>query len=273
MERTLTNRDTNSFKAPRATIVAVATLLLILPSCSRAVPLGRYAAPDKSIVEILPDNRIRQSDGIVGSYTEYKISGDKVLLKVPGDWMAAYKIEGTALIELGRRRRYDWVVPEAEKYRKAAEAGDAEAQHSLGVAYAAGVWGVYQDRAEAERWFKKAADQDHPTAELNLANLYSSSSDPKFWDGGKAVRYALRAIEHTSKERDDVEYGNYAALAAAYARNGDFEKAVATQTDAIRRLNTARINQDIARAEILPDYEKALRSFKNKKPLPDKSGL
>jgi TPR repeat protein len=46
-------------------------------------------------------------------------------------------------------------------YRKAADQGDANGQHSLGVMYLNGTGGLAKDETEAARWFRKAADQGH----------------------------------------------------------------------------------------------------------------
>ena len=52
-----------------------------------------------------------------------------------------------------------------EWYRKAADQGDAPAQHNLGAMYANGM-GVPQNLTEALRWLRKAHAQGHePTAE------------------------------------------------------------------------------------------------------------
>ena len=48
-------------------------------------------------------------------------------------------------------------------YRKAAEQGDSNSQHTLGCMHANGQ-GVKQDDAEAVRWFWKAAEQDAHTS-------------------------------------------------------------------------------------------------------------
>ena len=54
--------------------------------------------------------------------------------------------------------------------RRLAEQGDAEAQYSLGYRYATGI-GVPQDRAEAARWLRLAADQGHTQAEDFLGRM------------------------------------------------------------------------------------------------------
>lgn len=60
---------------------------------------------------------------------------------------------------------------EVERLRPLAEAGDADAQFGLGVAYARGR-GVPMDTREAVRWLRLAAGQGHPDALFDLANGY-----------------------------------------------------------------------------------------------------
>ena len=54
-------------------------------------------------------------------------------------------------------------------FRKAADQGNARAQHGIGVMYANGQ-GVPQNDAEAMRWYRMAAD---PKAGLNLVTTHS----------------------------------------------------------------------------------------------------
>jgi hypothetical protein len=60
-------------------------------------------------------------------------------------------------------------------WRKAADQGNAEAQNSLGVAYASGE-GVPQDFSEAVLWYRRAADQGDPAAQLNLGVSYGNGT-------------------------------------------------------------------------------------------------
>jgi len=67
---------------------------------------------------------------------------------------------------------YDLTEPaELRDLRGRAEAGDAEAQHELGVAYATGQ-SVAPDDVEAGRWYRKAATQGHAMAGYRLAFMY-----------------------------------------------------------------------------------------------------
>jgi TPR repeat protein len=61
---------------------------------------------------------------------------------------------------------------EAEKYyRKSAEQGHAMAQYGLATIYEYGN-GVNQDYREAFYWYTKSAKQGHPNAQLNLGSMY-----------------------------------------------------------------------------------------------------
>jgi TPR repeat protein len=53
-----------------------------------------------------------------------------------------------------------------------ADAGDAEAQFSLGLKYATGVEDEGQDYELAARYYRLAAEQNHPLAQFNLAMMY-----------------------------------------------------------------------------------------------------
>ena len=58
-------------------------------------------------------------------------------------------------------------------WRRAAEQGHATAQYNLGVMYANGR-GVPQDDAEAVRWYRLAADQGEALAQSNLGVMYAN---------------------------------------------------------------------------------------------------
>ena len=55
--------------------------------------------------------------------------------------------------------------------RQGAEAGNADAQFTLGIRYKVGD-GVERDRKVAAEWFQKAANQDHARAQYELAQCY-----------------------------------------------------------------------------------------------------
>ena len=78
--------------------------------------------------------------------------------------------------------RGDGVEPDPEEalnwYRKAAEQGVPEAQIALGDVYATGR-GVAVDHDEARRWFDKAAGQGHEGAAARLAALARLQAQPQ----------------------------------------------------------------------------------------------
>jgi len=55
-----------------------------------------------------------------------------------------------------------------------AEAGDAESQVELGRRYDEGA-GVVKDRAEAAKWYRKAAEQNSVNAQFNLGMCYEEA--------------------------------------------------------------------------------------------------
>lgn len=74
---------------------------------------------------------------------------------------------------------------------KKAEAGDAEAQHNLGMMYDKGE-GVPIDAAKAMVWFQKAAAQGHAGAQFGLGTMYENRNGvPK--DAAKAVEWYQKA--------------------------------------------------------------------------------
>src|SRR5437773_1433510 len=65
-----------------------------------------------------------------------------------------------------------------EEIKAKAEKGDAQSQCALGEVFCLGVLGVAKDDAEAVKWIRKAAEQNHAEAQYNLGIRY---------DGGLGV--------------------------------------------------------------------------------------
>ena len=81
----------------------------------------------------------------------------------------------------------------ARLYRKAAEQGHAGTQYNLGVAYANGR-GVEQDHTTAVRWYRKAAEQGDADAQQNLGVMYENGEAVKR-DHAEAVLWFQKAAE------------------------------------------------------------------------------
>ena len=86
--------------------------------------------------------------------------------------------DAEAQLSLGVMYANEHVVPQdyaqaVAWYRKAAEQGHAAAQFNLGSAYDLGQ-GVPQDYAQAAVWFRKAAEQGLAATQFNLGNAYAN---------------------------------------------------------------------------------------------------
>ena len=92
--------------------------------------------------------------------------------------------------------------------RVSAEAGEAQAQNTLGLRYGAGL-GVPQDAAEAVRWYRLAAAQGDTRAQYNLGVMYGDGEGvPQ--DAAEAIRWyrlAAEAGEAQAQNTLGVMYG------------------------------------------------------------------
>jgi TPR repeat protein len=76
--------------------------------------------------------------------------------------------------------------------RTAAEKGDAEAQYLLGLQYREGD-GLDRSQAEAEKWFRRAAETGHVEAQAALGRLQATSDTPEARED--AAKWLLRAAD------------------------------------------------------------------------------
>ena len=88
----------------------------------------------------------------------------------------------------------------ANRYERAAQAGDDDAQFYLGAFHSAGA-GRQRSDAEAFRWFQRAADQGHSHAMLLVAGLYASGRGITK-DNVKAYRWAYIVASASKAEED-----------------------------------------------------------------------
>ena len=116
----------------------------------------------------------------------------------------------------GKKQSYTEAV---KWYRKAAEQGDADAQHNLGWMYERGC-GVEQSDTEAVIWYRKAAEQGNAYAQYNLGGMYEygygveqSDSEAVKWfrkaaeQGNADAQYHLGAMYYDGRgvEQSDTE--------------------------------------------------------------------
>jgi serine/threonine protein kinase/tetratricopeptide (TPR) repeat protein len=132
-------------------------------------------------------------------------------------------------------------------YRQAADHGNEFSQARLARLYAGGQ-GVSRDMAEAAKWYRKAIEKLRPLAEsgdaaatTQLAWLLATCDVPELRDGAGAVRMGEKAVSVTDRKYPDA----LEALAAAYAETGQFDKAVATEKEAIAALTAEHNKQPL----------------------------
>lgn len=87
----------------------------------------------------------------------------------------------------------EWYRKAAGQYRKAAENGDAEAQHILSEMYECG-YGVEKDEAEAVKWLMKSAGNGRADAQFTLGTRYESGLGVR-QDREEAVRLYRAAAD------------------------------------------------------------------------------
>lgn len=81
--------------------------------------------------------------------------------------------------------------------QKAAERGNKHGQYLLAVAYQSGMWGISEDIHEAEKWYKKAAQQDNNMARYRLGRIYVENDDM-----GYDTQDGIKLIEKAAREGD-----------------------------------------------------------------------
>jgi TPR repeat protein len=97
--------------------------------------------------------------------------------------------DSKAMIQSLLRGEKDVVRRTALKF---AEAGVADAQVMMGVLYETGM-GVPKSGATAIKWYRKAAEQDHPIAWSNLGTIYLLGLEDVAPDKKEAARSYARA--------------------------------------------------------------------------------
>lgn len=138
---------------------------------------------------------------------------------------------------------------------QAAAAGNPSAMAGVGHCFETGT-GTSVDYAKAIDWYEKAVEHNSLKACEGLARIYASCDDPEFHDGEKAVKYATAIARKKPRDAESL-----ALLAAAHARNIDFEKAEKVQ----------RTAQRIAPLNDSKEYKRQISKYVEGEPLPLKA--
>jgi TPR repeat protein len=152
-------------------------------------------------------------------------------------WYTIAAAQGYRAAQLHLAQIYDFGAPGIPKnmvkamewYDKVPDEIAPEYQYNLARMYENGTDGVRKDMAKAVEWWTRAGNSGIPYACNGLAWLYATSAQPGLRDGKKAVEWGLKACLNRPDDHDIVD-----SLAAAYARDGQFDKAVETQAKAIK---------------------------------------
>jgi TPR repeat protein len=138
-----------------------------------------------SLVQILTSNvRLR---GVVFTINFVAVLGLWVLIACPPALAAQPAAELQAKAASGDQEALKALLEQAEQ-------GDAMAQASAAMLYAAGQ-GVTKDLREAEGWMRKAADQGLGFAQYAMGILYFNGDGGLPEDRGQAVQWWLKAAE------------------------------------------------------------------------------
>lgn len=121
-------------------------------------------------------------------------------------------------------------------YTKSFEQGYALAGCNLGKMYEKGL-GVTRDYAKAVDCFNMAIFSGEHSGTINLAWLYATAADPAYRNGKKAVELAESVVSQKENKGEKLTPGILRTIAAAYARDGQFNRAVETQEKCLTLLN------------------------------------
>jgi len=101
-----------------------------------------------------------------------------------------------------------WGQATIEQVKAMAEDGDAEAQYSLGIRYLNGI-GLEKNEADAVKWFRKAADQEHLGAQYNLGLCYYNGYGVEK-NLAEALKWSSKAAKQSAEaEPEKTDYTYY----------------------------------------------------------------
>jgi len=206
-------------------------------TAKKGTPDGLYTAA--YIGSLLPELNIRREESARWFYESAK----------SGFSQAQYEI-GKALFrgdgcEQDTLKGLHWL-------NMAAEEKSTDAQYFLGISLL-GSDKIQEDKPKAIQWLTKAASGHHEKAMMRLAWILATDKDEKTRDPARALTLVNEVYKnYPDKLRSNETY------AAAYAVNGNFEKAKELQTAALKEAKA--IDYPVA------DIQARLDAYTNKQP-------
>jgi uncharacterized RDD family membrane protein YckC len=202
-----------------------AQLILQPLACARLTRRGRTSWDEQAITQVF-HHRVGSWRGFLFAIC---LAGASLLALAPDAGSTFRQARHRAAVisfnrALEEQRAFKFAEA-AAFYRRAAEAGLAEAQCNLGLLYAHGQ-GVLKDETEAVKWYRRAADQGLPEAQFNLGMKY---------------------LAGRGSERDPAEAFKWIALAAAQGQPNAVKSLDALQTS----LDPALIAEGQRRAKLV----------------------
>ena len=142
--------------------------------------------------------------------------------------------------------------------RDMADAKNADAMVLIGYLYAKGLH-VNQRLRRAKSWLKSAVKAAPDDAQVVNEVAWTLTVSPL--DGLRDARYALKIMERVMRDEDNIARRVPAYLdtwAAAYAANGDFERAIALQEEAIEQASRGNTEE----LDVLQEHLETFRAGK-----------
>lgn len=156
----------------------------------------------------------------------------------------------------------DWVKA-AAYYKKSFDAGWSSGASQLGDLYMKGGNGLQRDEALALEWLEKGAATEDKNCLRDLAWYYGANRSAEKRDGKKAAGYADRMMDQ------GVTYFLYTGTAAAaYAEDGQFDKAIIIQKEVVAFIN--KTYPEEKNANYRAEFQRNLERFQRGEALPTK---
>lgn len=149
-------------------------------------------------------------------------------------------------LEKGRREQAEW-------QKLGAELGSPECMYQLAMNYETGSAGFQKDRTNAIKWYLASAGHGYEHAITRLAWVYAVSKDSSPEQIKEAPFLAKKGFDLSN---NCVCNKHEQVVAAAYARNGDFENAVKWQKAALDKAAAYKIPDSGECASRLNLYER-----------------